>query len=73
MRWIVDKIENDIAVLENALTGEKKEISTTLLPFDIHDGSILLFENNTYQTDITEEEKRRLEIALRFQKLRSKE
>ena len=73
MKWAIDKIENKIALLENIETSEKKEVSTNLLPQSIKEGSILIEENNTYHLDLSEEEKRRLEILRRFQKLKEKD
>ena len=73
MKWAIDKIENSIATLENITTGEKKELSTFLLPPSIKEGTILVEKNNTYLKDPLEEETRRKEIELRFQRLRSKD
>ena len=73
MKWSVDKIENDIVLLENILTGDKKEVDILLLPSSIHEGSILKYDNNTYSMDLSEEEKRRQEILFRFKNLRNKD
>ena len=73
MKWSVDKIENDIVLLENILTGDKKEVDILLLPSSIHEGSILRYDNNTYSMDLSEEEKRRQEILFRFKNLRNKD
>ena len=51
MKWAVDKIVNDIVVLENIKTLEKREVNITLLPSSIHDGSILSLENDCYVLD----------------------
>lgn len=72
MKWAIDKIENNIAILEEITTKEKKEVSTLILPSSIHEGSILIFENNTYSLDIEIEQKRRQEILERFKRLRDK-
>ena len=71
MKWALDKIENNIALLENIETGEKKEVSTYILPSTIKEGAILFETNNTYQLDTSEEEKRKKEISERFKRLRS--
>lgn len=73
MKWAVDRIENNIALLENIITLEKKEVAVSLLPENIHEGSILFFTNNTYVVSLTEEEKRRKEIEFRFRRLRNKD
>ena len=41
MRYAVDSIVSDIALLENIETKEKKWININLLPSVIHEGSIL--------------------------------
>ena len=58
MRIIVDRIEGDIAVCELE-SGEMRDIALTDLPVGVHDGSILLFENNTYTLDKETEAQRR--------------
>lgn len=73
MMWAVDKIDEGIALLENTDTLEKKEVYTSLLPSSIHEGSILIYENDTYFLCLTEEEKRRQEIRERFSRLRNKD
>lgn len=70
MKYALDRIENNIAILENIITGEKRKISIFNLPQNIHEGTILKEENNTYTIDIQEEEKRRMLIEEKFKKLR---
>ena len=62
MKWAVDRIIDNIAILENIESLEKKEVDISLLPSSIKDGTILIFKDNTYIEDISEEEKRRREI-----------
>lgn len=71
MKWAIDKIENNLALLENINTLEKKEVSIFLLPKNIHEGSILIYQNNTYQLDPQEENNRKKLIEEKFKKLRS--
>lgn len=73
MKWVVDRLEENIAVLENIDTKEKQEIDVTFLNFPIHDGSILIFENGSYRDGQKEEILRRKEIEERFLKLRKKD
>lgn len=73
MKWAIDKIEQDIVLLENIETGKKKEVSTLLLPVSINEGNILIEENNTYRVNLSLEEKRRQEILERFNRLRNKD
>lgn len=71
MKFAVDRIEDNIAVLENIETNELMSVDVTLLPSSIHEGSILVFINNTYISDNAEEEIRRKMIEERFMKLRN--
>lgn len=70
MKYALDRIEENIAILENIQTGEKIKVSIFNLPQNIHEGTILKKENNTYIIDNQEEEKRRKEIEEKFKKLR---
>lgn len=68
--FAIDKIEDNIVILENITSKEKKEINKEILPLDIKEGSIINYENNTYSLNINEEEKRRQQILERFKNLR---
>lgn len=70
MKYALDRIEEDIAILENIETGELIKISIFNLPQNIYEGTILKKENNTYLIDTKEEEKRRKLIEEKFKKLR---
>lgn len=70
MKYALDRIEENIAILENIETGELIKISIQHLPPNIHEGTILKEKNNTYTIDIQEEEKRRRKIQEKFKKLR---
>lgn len=70
--FTIDRIEDNIVVLEKIKTKEKREIHRELLPSSIHEGAIVKFYNNNYILDNNEEEKRRREILERFQNLRKK-
>ena len=48
MNFAVDRIENDIVILENLVSKIKIEVSTKELPDGISDGTILKFENGKY-------------------------
>ncbi|MCI6265929.1 MAG: DUF3006 domain-containing protein [Erysipelotrichaceae bacterium] len=71
MKWIIDRFEEKIAIIENEITKEKKEVNTSLLPTSIHEGSILLYQNNKYILSEKEEDQKRKEIEERFKKLRN--
>lgn len=68
--WSIDRIEENIAILENRTTQELKEVDITLLPNNIKEGSIVSYENNIYTLELSKEEKIRQEILERFQRLR---
>lgn len=72
MKYIVDRIEDNIAVLENQDTKEIINIDISLLPRKIKEGNILIYKNNSYYIDKEAEIKRRKEILEKFQKLRNK-
>ena len=73
MKYAIDRIEENIVVLEDINTKEKKEVQKDLLPPNIKDGTILIFENNEYKLDLNEEELRRKQIQERFNRLRKKD
>ncbi len=70
MKFAIDRIENNIAILENLKTKEKKEISIQLLPSDIKEGMIIIKNNDKYYIDKEEEIKRRKRIISMFNKLK---
>ncbi len=70
MKWIVDRIENNLVVLENSTTREIKEVELNQLPSSIHEGAILIKCDCNYILDEEDELKRRKEIEERFKRLR---
>ncbi len=72
MTYIVDRIEENIAILENKDTNEIIEITLDKLP-NIKEGNVLKYQNNTYIIDKEEEENRRKEILEKFNRLRNKD
>lgn len=71
MKYAVDEIIDDIAVLENIDTGEKAEVSLELLPSDIKDGSIVLFVDGEYHIDLDEEMLRKQRIIEKMRLLKN--
>lgn len=69
MKYAVDSIVSDIALLENIETKEKKWININLLPSIIHEGSIL---DENYNILINEEIERERKIKERFERLKKK-
>lgn len=72
MIYIVDKIENDIAVLENKDTREIINVNISCLPSLIKEGSILKYDGSKYYIDNELEVKRRQDLLERFKRLRNK-
>ncbi len=73
MKYAIDRIENNIAVLQNLETSEIKEINIDNLPHNIKEGSILTLKDNKYQLDIEEERQRRQNLLERFNRLKKKD
>ena len=71
MKFAVDEIIDDIVVLENIETLERREVNISLLPHFIHEGSILVYRDNKYILDKMEEMERRKLIEDKFRRLRS--
>lgn len=72
MIYIVDKIENDIAVLENKDTREIINVNISCLPSLIKEGSVLRYDGSKYYIDNELEMKRRQDLLERFKRLRNK-
>lgn len=70
MKYAIDRIENNIAILEEITTKEKKEVPTEILPKEIKEGTILIYEEDQYRIDNLEEEQRRKRIMEKFKKLK---
>lgn len=73
MRWIVDRIEDKVAVLEQEQSGEIKEIELGLLPSPLHEGAILIQKNETYILDEEAFFDKKRKIAEQFLRLRKKD
>lgn len=72
MTIIIDRIEEDIAVLEESLpTGEVSErrIPMAWLPEDVREGDVLVRTGSGFAVDEKETEKRRAEAAAVLQKI----
>lgn len=69
MKYVIDEIIDDIAVLENLESKEKKEVSTSKLPKNIQEGNIVI-EEAKYTLDLAEEKKRRSLIQEKLNKLK---
>ena len=72
MKYVVDRIENEIVILESLETQLKKEVLLSELPEEIKEGNILVYENELYTIDLEGEQKRRQTIKNKFDMLRKK-
>ena len=70
MEFAVDRIEEDKVVLENIKTKEKRIVEKESIPKNISDGSIIIYENNTYKLDKKEEQKRKKYIEEKLNQLK---
>lgn len=70
MKYSVDRIENNIAILENIETKEIKEIEKKHLPKEVREGTILIYINQQYKIDKEEEENRKEFLKSKFNRLR---
>ena len=73
MKYAVDRIEDNLVIIENLETKEIIEIGKDKLPEGIKDGTILIYEDEEYKLDLNEEELRRRQIQARFNRLRKKD
>ena len=71
MIYIVDRIEDNIAVLENKETKEIIDVSLSLLPANLKEGNVLEYKYKKYILNIEEEEKRKKAILEKFNKLKN--
>ena len=72
MKFAVDKIENDMVVLENLSDNSIIEVPLILIP-NVREKDIIMYENNTFKFDLEEKEKRELSIKERMAKLKAKD
>ncbi|MGN1337031.1 MAG: DUF3006 domain-containing protein [Candidatus Coprovivens sp.] len=72
MKYAIDRIENNIAILENLETKEIIEVDISLLPEESKESSIITIIDNEYKLDIEDEQERKESLLNRFNKLRKK-
>lgn len=70
MKFAVDRIEDDIVVLENLDDEKITYLNKKELKFEVVEGDILILSGNTYVKSGTEKEKRLLEIKRKMDMLR---
>lgn len=72
MKYAVDKIENEVATLENIIDGSKINILVNDIPFNIRESDILVFNGKNYIKDDSEKNKRLKEIREKMSRLKNK-
>ena len=70
MKYVVDRIEDSVVILENLNNKEKLELQKEILPKGIKDGSVVVLKDNKYVLDLEEEQRRRQSILERFNRLK---
>ena len=73
MKYVIDRIEEDIVVLENLETREITNIKISELDFKVREGNILSYENNKYTLDLNTEKLRKEKLRNRFNKLKKRD
>ncbi|MDO4996767.1 MAG: DUF3006 domain-containing protein [Bacilli bacterium] len=68
-KLIVDQIIDDVAVLEDQ--GVMINVPVNELPNDIHDGSILILDENGYHVDVELEEEKKEDLRARLERLKN--
>ena len=56
MKFIVARIEDDIASLESIDTGEIINYNVSDIPFKIYEGDIIIFEENVWSQNFEQKE-----------------
>ena len=56
MKYTVDEIIDDVAILVNILTGDKKYVNINDIDFVIRENDVLVFENGLYKKNDSEKE-----------------
>ena len=69
---IVDRIEKDIAVCIDSLSGDQYNIPLSMLPEDIGEGSVIRKTPEGYRTDYDAEAGRRRDMRDRLDRLFNK-
>ena len=68
-KYIVDRIEGDIVVLEDLSTKKIKNVSIEKLP-KVKEGDALKYENKEYTLDNETKSKREEDIKAKFERLK---
>lgn len=70
MKYVVDKIEGDLAVLENIIDGNIINLPIDKLPNNIRETDVVLYDGTNYKIDEKEKNDRILRIKEKMERLR---
>lgn len=71
MKYAIDKIEDDIIVLENLETKEIKEVFQTQILGNPHEGAIVIKQEDSYVISEVEESSRRKMLKEKLERLKN--
>ena len=71
MKYAIDKIEDNIVVLEDLDTKEIKEVPKAQILGSLHEGAIVIKQAETYIISEPEESKRRKKIKEKLERLKN--
>lgn len=73
MKYVVDRIENNIIILENLKDKSILEIPKDKINFLVKDGDVLYYDNNKFRLDLETKKKRIELIKEKFNKVKKKD
>ena len=73
MKYVVDRIENNIIILENLKDKSILEIPKDKINFLVKDGDVLYYDNNKFRLDLETKKKRIELIKEKFNKVQKKD
>ena len=71
MKYAVDKIEDDLVVCEELTTGEKITLNKNEIKVDVHEGTIIIKSDSSYEVNNQEEENRRKLLQEKLNRLKN--
>ena len=69
MKYIIDRIENDIVICENQESKAMENFPKNLFPSEIKDGDVVIKENDKFIIDETETKEKKKTIEELMKKL----
>ena len=69
MKYIIDRIENNMVICENQETKKMENFDKSMFPEQIKDGDVVIRENDTFRIDEEETENRKEYIENLMEKL----